>query len=56
MLKTAESILVTIGVMSLMLFAFYGLSHVIVTHAPSPVSSWISSYVQRTTASGWSNT
>lgn len=53
--RTAEGILTTIGVLSLMLFAFYGLSHLIATHAPAPVSTLVSNYAAKTTAAGWSN-
>lgn len=55
MLKTAEGILTTVGVLSLMLFAFYGLSHLISTHAPAPINTLVSNYVSKTTAAGWSN-
>jgi hypothetical protein len=53
--KTAEGILTTVGVLSLMLFAFYGLSHLISTHAPAPINTLVSNYVSKTTAAGWSN-
>jgi hypothetical protein len=54
-LRTAEGILVTIGAFSFGLFAFYGLSHIITTHAPAPISTLVGSYVSKTTPAGWSN-
>jgi hypothetical protein len=53
--KVAEGFLVSLGVLAVMLIAFYGLSHLIIRFAPSPVSGIVSSVVQRTTAAGWSN-
>jgi len=54
-MKVAEGFLMSLGVLAVMLVALYGISHLIIQFAPSPVSGWVQTAVQKTTASGWSN-
>lgn len=54
-IKTVEGILYTLGVFLVMLIALYGVSHLIITYSPSPISGWFSKAVSYSTPAGWSN-
>lgn len=54
-MKIAQGFLTSLGVMAVMLIAFYGLSHLIIQFSPSPISGWATTIVQKTTPAGWSN-
>lgn len=54
-MKTIEGFLVSLGVLLVMLIALYGVSHLVIQFAPSPLNQWAGNIVQRSTPSGWSN-
>lgn len=51
--KSAESVLLYLGVLLVSLVLLYGLASLITKFAPSPVNGWFSGLVAKSTPSGW---
>lgn len=53
MLKTAEGILYSLGILLIMLIALYGASHLIIRFSPAPISGWFTKIVNYSSPAGW---
>jgi hypothetical protein len=51
--RTAESLLMALGIMLFSLIALYGVMSLLIKYAPSPISGWFGGLAARSTPGGW---